>query len=94
MLDNAVLEVMVRSVALAAFVETPRDSAVVPAPEPRSSAPRSSEPRSSEPCSSEPRPTKTSAGRKTVGQVLARAMARLRGALGRQPESKDCATAC
>ena len=89
MLDNAVLEVMVRSVALAAFVETPRDSAVVPAPEPRSSAPRSSEP-----CSSEPRPTKTSAGRKTVGQVLARAMARLRGALGRQPESKDCATAC
>ena len=84
MLDNAVLEVMVRSVALAAFVETPRDSAVVPAPEPRSSAPRSSE----------PRPTKTSAGRKTVGQVLARAMARLRGALGRQPEPKDCATAC
>ena len=79
MLDNAVLEVMVRSVALAAFVETPRDSAVVPAPEPRSSAPR---------------PTKTSAGRKTVGQVLARAMARLRGALGRQPEPKDCATAC
>lgn len=89
MLDNAVLEVMVRSVALAAFVETPRDSAVVPAPEPRSS-----EPCSSEPCSSEPRPTKTSAGRKTVGQVLARAMARLRGALGRQPEPKDCATAC
>ena len=84
MLDNAVLEVMVRSVALAAFVETPRDSAVVPAPEPRSSEPRSSE----------PRPTKTSAGRKTVGQVLARAIARLRGALGRQPEPKDCATAC
>lgn len=84
MLDNAVLEVMVRSVALAAFVETPQDSAVVPAPEPRSSEPRSSE----------PRPTKTSAGRKTVGQVLARAMARLRGALGRQPEPKDCATAC
>lgn len=77
MLDNAVLEVMVRSVALAAFVETPRDAAVVPAAKPRPDEARVS------------LFQRLNAGLKALGL----AVLRLRGGSQKQPSPNGCVPA-
>ena len=81
MLDKAVLEVMVRSVALAAFVETPRDAAVIPAAEPRPNETRVS------------LFQRLSAGLKALGLALTKAALRLRGGSHKQPSPNDCVPA-
>ena len=86
MLDKAVLEVMVRSVALAAFVETPRDAAVVPAAKPRPDETAPDETRVS-------LSQRLSAGLKALGVNLAKSVARLRGASAKQPTPNDCVPA-
>ena len=81
MLDKAVLEVMVRSVALAAFVETPRDAAVIPAAEPRSEETRVS------------LFQRVSAGLTALGCALTKAAARLRGVSAKPSSPSDCVPA-
>jgi len=82
MLDNAVLEVMVRSVALAAFVETPRNTAVVPKAEPRSTE------------MSVSLVARLGEGLKALGAAVANAVTRLRGASEKQPSPNGCVPAC
>ena len=77
MLDNAVLEVMVRSVALAAFVEPPRDSAVVPAV----------------PSQSPRKGSSLLARLKTLGNRLAKAIPRRQAGRVREPSPNDCLAA-
>ena len=84
MLDNAVLEVMARSVALAAFVEPPRDSAVVPAGAPRRAA------REAEPQAGSAPLTAPGKARLTLGRVLAKAGAWLQGRQPKEPSPNDC----
>ena len=86
MLDKAVLEVMVRSVALAAFVETPRDAAVIPAAEPRPEESHSDETRVS-------LSQRLSAGLTALGCALTKAAARLRGTSAKPSSPSDCVPA-
>ena len=81
MLDKAVLEVMVRSVALAAFVETPRDAAVIPAAEPRAEETRV------------PLSQRLSAGLTALGCALTKAVTRLRGISAKQSSPDSCVPA-
>lgn len=86
MLDKAVLEVMVRSVALAAFVETPRETVVLPTAEPRAEETKPDETRPS-------LPQRLSAGLKTLGLALTKTVLRLRGASHKQPAPNGCVPA-